>query len=470
MPLGQISYLLREFDPRFLTQDFWAKVESRNPDNEDTMARKKITLNAQKHGNKWRYRKTYKGHAFKSGVYDHDNRENHADAVRQFREWQRQHETIDDRKAAVRSAAISVAGHNLAEMIKADNREKQNARDLNTVGILNGWLSLEQSEQALATYARKRFGGKGFFKPMIDSYVAGQQLRVKRDKSLKRSFDQSSVNRLKCHLAFALSVFGNLHIDDINEDEVNAIYNAIDAKAIAEITKRDYLGTFRKFIKRAVTDKAKARLPTNLDADYLQFERSVATPHAPSVQETLDVIAKLQERKQPLMELCVLLHLNCGCYSGDIADLEHTDIDFDAMTLTYKRSKIERFKKDPVTYPLWSRTLELIKALDSDHATLCFVNEKGKHLGKGKDNKRTDNIGKRFRRHKITHFPTFGFGLMDFRKTAATELMEIAYNDLGDQFLQHGSDSTTLKFYAAHFRQRFTEGVLALEKVFYPEV
>jgi len=170
------------------------------------------------------------------------------------------------------------------------------------------------------------------------------------------------------------------------------------------------------------------------------------------------------------MELCVLLHLNCGCYSGDIADLEHTDIDFDAMTLTYKRSKIERFKKDPVTYPLWSRTLELIKALDSDHATLCFVNEKGKHLDKGKDNKRTDNIGKRFRRHKITHFPTFGFGLMDFRKTAATELMEIAYNDLGDQFLQHGSDSTTLKFYAAHFRQRFTEGVLALEKVFYPEV
>lgn len=94
-------------------------------------------------------------------------------------------------------------------------------------------------------------------------------------------------------------------------------------------------------------------LPKNWKKKKYRFYPQKKTPEPATIEETLYVIKAVRAQKRPLLELAVMLHLNCGMDSGNIADLQKTEVDLKAGTLTYKRDKAEKYSQiKPVTYPL----------------------------------------------------------------------------------------------------------------------
>ncbi|MCH7686276.1 MAG: hypothetical protein IH899_06305 [Planctomycetes bacterium] len=88
-----------------------------------------------------------------------------------FLTWRLQFVTIEERQTILRTQAIAIAGEHLAQLIKADQQEKQNNKDINPVAVLYD-LPLEESEQKVATYHRKR-GSKKHLKSLIAVYLNG---------------------------------------------------------------------------------------------------------------------------------------------------------------------------------------------------------------------------------------------------------------------------------------------------------
>ena len=433
------------------------------------MGREKIKLSVQDHRGKVRYRKMYRGQRFISPTYDADTREARQDARERFIEWRKGHITSREQENAVREIGIQAGADLLATMIDSDAKIAR-IRSFQPHLMLDKTLEVEER----ASLARKYVLAHAVeqrLRPLVKKFITEQERRVRLPRNIPRHLSLVAFTTKKRRLEFVLQELGDRHIDEINEPEVKLFFQAVDDRqhnghVISETTKRDIWGIFKEFIDWCCEEQHKQSIPTNLHSKKLRFSPSKSTPIPPTVDETKHVLALLRNRTLELLELAVLLHLNCGMYTGDIADLTCGDVDLKKRTLTYTRNKVERHGFLAVTYPLWERTTELLAALKSDHGELWLVNNKGTHLNRNSKGKRKDNLGKRFLRHKNAYFPEFPHSLMDFRKTAQTELREIGYADLGDQFLQHGSEDTTGKFYSGQLRERFIEGVKALEPVF----
>tara|TARA_R110002095_G_scaffold3565_3_gene10967 strand:+ start:6776 stop:8140 length:1365 start_codon:yes stop_codon:yes gene_type:complete len=302
---------------------------------------------------------------------------------------------------------------------------------------------------------------------VVEKFLEDEEKRINQDKTNKRRLSPRRFAAKKSALTDIIDHLGNMHIDEINSKTVKKVHDYIDGMDLAEISKRDKLGVFREFITWTIEEEYKQDLPANLNSKKLQFHPDKKTPESATIAEAKYVVGKLKSEKRPLLELAVLLHINCGMESGNIADLRRSEVDLKKGTLTYKRDKADKHEQiKAVTYPLWKRTLTLLRELESDHKELWLVNRRGNHLGTDSNGNRQDLIGKAFGRFKNKHATKYKRALKDFRKTGSTELQEIGYGDLADQLLQHSATDTTGTWYNGQFRQRFEDGVKELEKVF----
>lgn len=292
--------------------------------------------------------------------------------------------------------------------------------------------------------------------------------RTKLNPTNKKHLSISGFGNQKRFLNSIVTCLGDVQIDSINEAEVKKYHKFVDAKNLAEASKLDYWTYFKEFIQCCCDDAIKKTIPLNLHKKSYNFSPDKKTPAPATIAEANYVLGVLQEKNKPLYELAVLLHLNCGMYSKDIAMLKKSDVDLKNKTLTYKRTKATKHEQiEKVTYPLWARTVELLILLESDHDIYCLTTRNGTNYAVNEDGKRKDVLGKNFGRYRDKHLPEYKKTLMDFRKTGCTELENQKHPDsISRQFLQQSADDTKGKWYSGQIRTPFTEAVEGLEKVF----
>tara|TARA_R110002126_G_scaffold133863_7_gene277982 strand:- start:693 stop:2150 length:1458 start_codon:yes stop_codon:yes gene_type:complete len=303
---------------------------------------------------------------------------------------------------------------------------------------------------------------------LIAENITRLEKRTLLDNTNKKSLSIGGFGNRKRYLNSILTGLGDMHIDQLNEAEVTKYNEFVNDKSVVEKTKIDFWVYFKEFVQGCCDDGIKQKIPLNLHKKEYNFSPDQKTPDPATIKESKYVLRICKEKNQPLLELSVLLHLNCGMTSKDIALLQKCDVDLKNATLTYKRSKAVKHEQiTKVTYPLWKRTVELLKLLESDSNDYWLLNSRDTNYMIGEDGKRKDGIGKNFSRFKTDNLPQFKKALKDFRKTGCTELEELGHPDkITKQFLQQSADDTKGRSYSGRMRTPFTDAIDGLEKVF----
>lgn len=131
----------------------------------------------------------------------------------------------------------------------------------------------------------------------------------------------------------------------------------IEERSSADYAK-DHLGAMRSFVRWLWRTEAIEELPRNLDSKDLTISKKLAAPAVFTVEEVTASLAAASDRTK----LYILLMLNCGMTQQDISDLRINEVDWDAGTITRKRSKTADRKGVPtVKYSLWPETFRLLR-------------------------------------------------------------------------------------------------------------
>ena len=230
-------------------------------------------------------------------------------------------------------------------------------------------------------------------------------------------------------------------------------------KKFSAITARDHLQAVRQLVN-SLWERRLLDLPRNLRSRDMTI-----SPDVTAIEVfTLDDIAAIIGRANDRTQLYVLLALNCGMTQSDIASLRRDQIDLDAGIVTRKRGKTARFKTVPtVTYRLWQRTAELLRANISGHADLALTNLKGEPLqskafnAKGELAK-IDNIRSAFER--VTRSLGIKLGFKALRKTAATALGSHAeHGRYAQHFLGHAPRTVADRHYVKPSQEAFDAAI-----------
>jgi integrase len=141
-----------------------------------------------------------------------------------------------------------------------------------------------------------------------------------------------------------------------------------------------YLKALRQFVRWAWSLRLIEDLPRNIDRSEVKItvetEEVKVWPIA-AVQAVMGFIPKRSER----LKLYMLLMLNCGMTQKDISDLEPDQVDWQAHTITRKRSKTQDCKNVPtVTYPLWDSTFALLEKYGNKTGERVLTNGRGSPL------------------------------------------------------------------------------------------
>ena len=219
----------------------------------------------------------------------------------------------------------------------------------------------------------------------------------------------------------------------------------------AESTARDVFAAFKQLLKWLYSvAELLDRLPRNFDDKSLAIHVSASEPETLPVDKINELLAQSTART----ELYILLGLNCGYRQSDIASINPREVDWNAGTISRKRTKTAKKKRTPtVTYKLWPRTLELLMKEGKRTGDRVLLSLNGTPLVNNtlRDNGRTKNrdaIKSAIKRvAKKTKIP---FSMDLLRNTSATLLRGNAkYTTLVDLFLGHAPRSMADKHYAA---------------------
>ncbi len=201
----------------------------------------------------------------------------------------------------------------------------------------------------------------------------------------------------------------------------------------------------------------------------------IAVPEQTVEVFTVDEVRRLIEGAGEALRLHLLLMLNCGMQQSDIAELRHSEVDWEAGRIERKRSKTKKHKNVPkVLYQLWPETFELLKAHRSDHPELVLTNRNGspllvQRIVEGKV-KKTDNIRSAYRRlvAKLANGDPpvkIAKPMKHLRKTAASKLGEHPeYARYAQHFLGHAPATVADRHYVRPSQEQFDKALQWLRR------
>ncbi len=159
--------------------------------------------------------------------------------------------------------------------------------------------------------------------------------------------------------------------------------------------------------------------------------------------------------------LYLLMMLNTGMTQRDLSDLKQSEVDWEAGTITRKRSKTKNSGTVPtVTYPLWDATLTLLRKFGRRDQSPVLVTRDGLplvrlHLVNGRL-KKSDAVRLAWRRIECP----IKIGLKHLRKTSATLLGgNKDFASVADLFLGHAPRSMADKHYKQAPMELLADGV-----------
>ncbi len=173
------------------------------------------------------------------------------------------------------------------------------------------------------------------------------------------------------------------HVSTIKAETLDQYHEHLDRMDLEQVSKEGYFNAFRMFVRWASKqDNCDLVAPANLDSREFGFREKKGTGRKRLEKKKLlwqpdDFAIVLKKVPQPFRCYCVLM-LNCGFRSGDISHLRKEDMDLDAGRITIQREKLNQQDTAPVvSYPLWPKTIELIREVESDDKVFVFRNTRG---------------------------------------------------------------------------------------------
>lgn len=264
------------------------------------------------------------------------------------------------------------------------------------------------------------------------------------DKALKTLVERFINNKKAAAAAGELStarVYAlQLHLNDFAEwfghgspvDEITGrilsdyrlhLLKKVESMQWSRNTANDRLVTVRSFVRWLWQIEAIPQLPRIMDGRTKAL--NIGTSSSEIKVFTKQEITKLLNESSDRTKLYILLMLNCGMTQKDIADLQHSEFDWDAGRIIRKRSKTRKHGTVPeVNYKLWPETVRLLKQERSrGRKGTVLLNANGQPLlaeevtasGKYKKN---DNIKSAF--YRLQKKTKIKKPLKSLKKTSAT--------------------------------------------------
>ncbi|TWU37934.1 hypothetical protein Q31b_47230 [Novipirellula aureliae] len=299
----------------------------------------------------------------------------------------------------------------------------------------------------------------------VQSYITKQHQRVDakalsagRYSSIKAALDrfqswaggQSAVDTI---CARTLTQFHSHLLQLISKDQCAPAY------------ARDIVTVVRSLVRWLWEQDAIENLPKNIDSTELRICRKSTTPQTFEIDEVMTLLQTTSDRSR----LYVLLALNCGMTQKDISDLCSEDINWQARTITRKRSKTQHHESVPtVTYRLWPETLSLLLQERGTNPEILLPNRNGNRLlsmvirPNGTYSK-TDNIKNAYER-ALRRMP-FKKPFKLLRKTSATLISaDKRFRGLDQLFLGHAPSTVAERHYVAIDKNALNEALSYLRE------
>lgn len=274
-------------------------------------------------------------------------------------------------------------------------------------------------------------------------------------------------NNTRAAIAHALEWLGDVRVESINEKTVEGYYLHVAGRVTSGEWSphhaRRVFGAFRRFVswlsERSVIEK-----PRNLDSRNHRFGAGVKAVEVMEPEE----VKWLVEIAPGQLGLHLLLMANTGMTQQDVSDLRHDEVDWASGRIKRKRSKTRGEANVPtVDYPLWPRTLELLREHRSDDPEVVLLTRTGgrwvwAETVEGKL-RSSDNVASNYKRLskalKARGEPELK-PMKLIRKTSASLLdAHPEFGRYAPYFLGHSPKSMAEKHYIKPSRERFDAAV-----------
>ncbi|MBL9090776.1 MAG: site-specific integrase [Planctomycetaceae bacterium] len=295
---------------------------------------------------------------------------------------------------------------------------------------------------------------------LIEAYLNGKRAQVAVGKL---SAGRCDVLRVHLHhfrewlgrRVSVRSITGKV-VADYHAELISGI---VDKRWSADYAK-DHFSAMKSFVRWLWRTDAIESLPRNLDSKDLTIGKKLATPAVFTIEEVTSLRAAATDRTK----LYILLMANCGMTQQDISDLLQSEVDWEAGSITRKRSKTADHKGVPiVTYVLWKETFRLLRQERAKTGPLALANEqngplKSESLTADGKLEKIDNIASAFarlrRKTKIKKPPKL------LRKTSASLLKSNKeFAGIEVLFLGHAPDTIADRHYAQAPQQTLDEAI-----------
>ena len=217
--------------------------------------------------------------------------------------------------------------------------------------------SAEMDRQIVAKVEGRKSAKNTIGKAIADFVALKMSRHVLGDLSAMR------VQSISQHLRhFEKFAGGDTLITAITEVMVENYFNHLgeDVKTgnFGKTTAHDRWACFKEWVKSVYQGHKIEALPRNLNSCDLSIKKTTQEVST----FTDDDVKTLLNTTHEKFRLYVLLMLNCGMYSGDIAELKPCEVNWVEGIITRKRSKEKNQTNAPiVSYKLWDTTFALLK-------------------------------------------------------------------------------------------------------------
>src|SRR5208337_5017953 len=186
----------------------------------------------------------------------------------------------------------------------------------------------------------------------INLYLELQMARAKTRQISVPEYDQIRV----CLNAFKIWVGEESMIDSISPDRWEAWYVHLLSADISIEYKKKQFRHARNFLMW-LAEKGLIQPALNLHARRYRFTGG----HKKVPTIPVDEVRKILTKTQGILQLHLLLFLNCGMTQQDVSDLHPGEVDWEAGRITRRRSKTEKMEQTPIVcYKLWNETFRLL--------------------------------------------------------------------------------------------------------------
>jgi integrase len=297
----------------------------------------------------------------------------------------------------------------------------------------------------------------------LEKYITRVQKRGGR--FIKERSAEDRRHKLKHFTAFADCL---AHIQTIDELYVENYHAELDEYVstrthleLSKDSKIDYFAVFRMFVRWCSQQSAcELKAPANLDSKEFGFREPLGTGRIRQEKKlklwTVHEFLRAVDILPKPYPAYLMLMLNCGFRHIDISELRWTDLRLEERRIVIQRNKLNQQASAPViSYPLFEKTVKLIKESMSTDPIFVFANNRGG---------RVETAIKLWWKRNSIDYDLEGKRLDYVRKTGSTLISKFDHN-LDDMYLGE-TLSTTAKIHYS-FRdgescQRLDDGIAQL--------